>query len=170
MSTAEAQVTSAGLSREEVEVFLYEEAALLDSGDYDAWFALFTPDATYWIPSGSDDIDPTRHVSVVYDDIALLSERVRRFRSGIAYAQEPQSRSAHAVSNIRIVDRDADAAGVRVHATFVVVEYRRGQQHVHAGQYRYVLVKEATGGLRIRQKKVELINNAAHLGNLSLLL
>jgi len=162
------------LDREEAEEFLYAEAAMLDDQDYAGWFRLFADDGTYWIPSGDDDMDPTRRVSLVYDDITLLSERVRRFQSGIAYAQQPASRTVHTVSNVRIhgpePDRDLGPGLVPVDAAFVVVEFRRGQQHFHAGRYRYTLVRGPGNGMRIQQKKVLLVNNAGHLGNLSLLL
>jgi benzoate/toluate 1,2-dioxygenase beta subunit len=165
---------SVGVSRTDVENFLYAEAVLLDDHEYEAWFELFTQDGIYWIPSGFDDIDPTRQVSVVYDDINLLSERVRRLQSGLAYAQEPRSKTAHGVGNVRITDVEPAGDGkdelLRVEATFVVVEFRRGTQQTHAGRYRYQLVVGQEGCLRIRQKKVELVNNAGHLGNLSLLL
>ena len=33
-----------------VEQFLYQEARLLDTQQYEAWLELFTDDATYWVP------------------------------------------------------------------------------------------------------------------------
>ena len=36
----------------EVEQFLYREARLADEHDYDAWEALWTDDAVYWVPAG----------------------------------------------------------------------------------------------------------------------
>ncbi|WP_028935759.1 aromatic-ring-hydroxylating dioxygenase subunit beta [Pseudonocardia spinosispora] len=151
----------------EIESFLFHEADLLDSHDYAAWLELFTPDATYWIPSGADDTDPSREVSIVYDNAAFLAERVWRLDSGQAYAQQPRSRTAHLIGNIRQVG-GTDAAP-EVAATFLVVEYRRDTQHQYAGRYRYAL-RCADGDLRIAHKKVELVNNDGFLGNLSLLL
>ena len=78
----------------EIEQFLYHEARLLDAGQFEAWFALFTEDAVYWVPAGRDDIDPTRHVSIIYDDHARLQKRIARLYSGHAYAQDPASEDA----------------------------------------------------------------------------
>lgn len=158
--------------RAEVEEFLYTEAALLDAQDYPAWLKLFTPDAVYWIPAAADAIDPSREVSVVYDGIAFLSERVWRFDSGLAYAQEPRSRTSHLVSNVRVLEVRAleeSAEEFEVEARFLVAEFRRGVRYQHAGRYRYQL-RRRDGEFRIAQKKVELIDNDGHLGNLSLLL
>ena len=151
----------------EVEQFLYTEAALLDARDYPGWRKLFTPDALYWIPSGADQTDPNREVSIVYDNAQFLAERVWRLDSGLAYAQEPRSRTAHLVTNVQVATEHGDE--LEVHATFLVAEYRAGRQYQHAGRYRYRLRREG-GELRIALKKVELINNDGHLGNLSLLL
>lgn len=161
-----------------VEQFLFAEAKLLDARDYAGWLKLFTPDAYYWIPAGVNTNDPAREVSIVYDDTQFLAERVWRLDSGQAFAQEPLSRTARLVTNIRIEDGDdvEDGFGapahddeVRVSATFLVAEYRRGAQQHHAGRYRYRL-RRAGEELQIGLKKVELISNDGHLGNLSLLL
>jgi benzoate/toluate 1,2-dioxygenase subunit beta len=80
--------------RQEIEAFLYHEARLLDDGRLDDWLALFTPDAYYWIPCNADDVDPARHVSLVYDDRQHLADRIWRLQSGWAHAQDPPSRRA----------------------------------------------------------------------------
>lgn len=163
--------TGSATLRAEVEEFLYTEAALLDAQDYPAWLKLFTPDAVYWIPA-ADAIDASREVSIVYDGIAFLSERVWRFESGLAYAQEPRSRTTHLVSNVRVLEVRAleeSAEELEAEARFLVAEVRRGVRYQHAGSYRYQL-RRRDGEFRIAQKKVELIDNDSHLGNLSLLL
>src|SRR5699024_10661006 len=147
----------------EIEQFLYAEVALLDDQDYPSWLKLFTPDARYWIPSGAAQTDPTKDVSIVYDDMDFLAERVWRMDSGLAYCQQPSSRTAHLVTNIRLDDqRDSE---YYVTAGFIVAEYRRHTQTHHAGRYRYQLRKDG-GELQIALKKVELISNNGHLGNL----
>ena len=154
-----------------VEQFLYAEVDLLDRREFEAWLELFTDECTYWIPAGVDDLDPTRRVSIVYDDRKLLTERIWRFGSGLAYAQQPRSRTAHLVSNVQIVGHD-EATGtepeiLHVHAKFLISEFRRDALLAHSGRYVYRLAKTGDG-LRIRSKKVELINNDGRLGNLSL--
>lgn len=174
MTRSELPATRVRPTRQEVEEFLYSEAALLDATAYKDWLDLFTEDCIYWIPSQVDELDPTRQVSLVYDEHKHLTERVRRFASGIAYAQEPRSRTAHAVNNVRITGVEAgEVPGeevLRVEAKFLVAEFRRGREQVHAGTSRYRLLVQQDGGFRIKSKKVELINNDGYLGNLSVLL
>ena len=152
--------------RAEVELFLFREAELLDSGALDEWIELFADDATYWVPSGSDDIDPAHEVSIVYDRLPQLRERVWRMQSGVAHAQEPPSRTVHAVGNVTVA---SDGDVVDATSTFTVAEFRRGRQHLHAGRYRHRL-RRAERGLVIVSKKAELVNNDGFLGNLSILL
>jgi hypothetical protein len=47
-----------------------------------------------------------------------------------------------------------------------VTEFRRERQHVHAGRYVHRLRRNGDGFL-IVLKKVELVNNDGHIGNLS---
>ena len=60
------------IDREQVEQFLYREADLMDEHRYDEWLALWTDDALYWVPTGSDEIDPKREISLIYDDRTRL--------------------------------------------------------------------------------------------------
>ena len=65
------------------EAFLIEEARLLDEGRFDDWLALFTADATYWVPSEPHQESPLTTVSLMYDDRRLLETRVRRLDTSI---------------------------------------------------------------------------------------
>ena len=152
--------------RAAVESFLFHEAAMLDGREFDEWLGLFDEDAIYWIPGGSDEIDPSREVSIVYDRLPRLRERVWRLGSGMAWAQEPPSRTLHVVGNVMVSPVDAD---LRVNSTLVVTEFRRERQLTHAGRCRHDL-RRTPHGLRIALKKIELVNNNGNLGNLSILL
>ncbi len=153
-------------ARTEVEEFLFHEAALLDARDFDRWLELFAQDATYWIPSGSDELDPDRQVSIVYDGLPRMRERVARLASGIAWAQEPPSRTLHLIGNVAA---SFSSELVTVTSSLVVTEFRRGRQHLHAGRCRHEL-RRAGEDFEIVLKKIELINNDGFLGNLSILL
>lgn len=153
--------------RAEAEELLFEEASRLDHRDFPGWLELFTEDCIYWIPSMRDELDPSRHVSIVYDDRQLLKERVWRLDSGLAYAQEPGSRSVHVVGNVQV--KGAVDGDIHVESAQIVTEFRRGRQHVHAARCTHHLRRER-GGLLIALKKILLVNNDGHLGNLSVLL
>ena len=88
------------LDHHDVEQFLYREARLMDTHAYADWLALWAREAHYWIPCNADDVDVSRHVSLVNEDRAGLEDRIRRLQSGAHYAQDPVSRLARVVSNV----------------------------------------------------------------------
>jgi 3-phenylpropionate/cinnamic acid dioxygenase small subunit len=155
------------LLKAEIEALLHTEAARLGARDFSGWLELYTDDAEYWIPSNADDTNPSRQVSIIYDRRDQLAERVWRLESGLAYAQEPQSRASHLVGNVRLLEPEGDL--IVAESVFNITEFRRSVIHVHAGRVVHHLRRDGEG-LRIVRKKVELVNNDGHLGNLSILL
>lgn len=146
--------------RSEIEHFLYHEAGLLDQGRLDEWLGLFTDDATYWIPLQADQTDPLSTSSIVYDDRRLLEVRVRQFQHPRAHARVPMPRTVHQVGNMQIVD--ADARGVHVSSSLVLVEYRRERQRVWGARVEHRL-RRTGDGLRIAAKRIDLVNSEAEL-------
>ena len=153
------------VDQHEIERFLYHEARLLDEGQLDDWLALFTPDAWYWIPCNANDVDPTRHVSLIYDDRKHLEDRIWRIKSGWAHAQDPPSHTRRIVGNVEA--RPAEVEGeLIVSSTFVLVELRRGAHTLFAGRYEHRLRREGDAW-RIAFKKVELLNNDEPIDSLT---
>src|SRR5215468_12287158 len=144
----------------EIEQFLYHEAWLLDQGQLDEWLALYTDDATYWIPLEANQADPLTTSSIVYDDRRLLEVRVRQFRHPRAHARIPAPRTVHQVGNVRVLE--TDGRDVRVGSTLVLVEYRRERQRVWGAVVEHRLRRTAHG-LRIAAKRVDLVNSEAEL-------
>src|SRR5581483_1041846 len=100
---------SAAISREEVEDFLYAEAALLDAWQLDEWLTLFTDDARYVVPSTDlPNADPSTTLSLIDDDMVRLRGRVARLNSRHAYREFPWSRTRRFISNVRITAADGD--------------------------------------------------------------
>lgn len=153
----------------EIAQLLYREARLLDERRYEEWLALFTHDARYWCPSGDDNADPLRQVSIIFDDAARMAERVFRLEHGPAFAQDPPSRTRRLIANVECEGGDGEKAPLVVRSNFLLVAVRRDQQDVWAGHNEHHLRKEA-GAWRFALKKVSLVNNAAPLGNLAFLL
>jgi ethylbenzene dioxygenase beta subunit len=146
--------------------FLYREARLLDRRDLQAWLELFTEDAQYWVPLREEYRDPDAELNIIFDDRPRLIGRVGRLESGVAYAQEPPSRTARLLGNITV---DRAGANFATEATFFLYELRGGETQMLAGRYFHELVAGA-GGLRIRRKTVELVNRAEPLFNLTFVL
>src|SRR5262245_21162910 len=146
--------------RSQIEQLLYHEAWLLDQGRLDEWLALYTDDATYWIPLEATQADPLSTSSIVYDDRRLLEVRVRQFQHPRAHARVPARRTVHQVGNVRVMEADGHAA--RVGSTLVLVEYRRERQRVWGAIVEHRLRRTAEGW-RIAGKRVDLVNSEAEL-------
>ncbi len=144
----------------DVEEFLYREAWLLDHGRLTEWLALFTDDATYWIPLQANQADPLTTSSIVYDDRRLLEIRVRQFQHPRAHARVPPPRTVHQVGNIRVVE--VEGRDMLVDSTLVLIEYRRERQRVWGARVTHRLRRTA-GGLRIAAKRVDLVDSEAEL-------
>jgi 3-phenylpropionate/cinnamic acid dioxygenase small subunit len=146
------------------EAFLIHEARLLDEGHFDAWLALFTADAHYWVPSQPWQTSPFDTVSLMYDDRRLLETRVRRLADPRIYSQEPRSRTSRIVTNLSS-EPGASESGQIVRSKFMMVEYRREEQRLFAGTYMHRLVADGES-LRIAMKRVDLVNCDAPLDGL----
>jgi 3-phenylpropionate/cinnamic acid dioxygenase small subunit len=151
--------------RREVEDFIFHEAELADSHRYDDWYALWTEDALYWVPANEDDFDPARHVSIIYEDLEKIETRLFRLKGKRAHAQQPRSRLARVVSNIRLEPADKPDELVAM-ANFVLGDVRLNRQEIWMGRVRYVL-RRVDGRLRMVQKKVMLLGNDMPVGNLT---
>ncbi len=154
------------LSRQEAEDFLYREALLLDDMRLEEWLELFTDDAIYWIPENKDDLDPTRETSILYDDRFRMGDRVWRLTHGNAHAQIPPSRTRRIIGNVEVQEQ-ADGE-IILYSNFAIFEVRRNEQRTFAGRYEHRLRPEGDGW-RIARKKVNLVNNASPLYNLTLM-
>lgn len=156
MNGATSAEASDALEREATR-FLTREARLMDEHRYDEWLALWTEDdALYWVPCNADDIDPSRQVSIIYDDRDRLVQRIDRLKSGSVLAQDPAPRMRRVVSNVELEAATADELAVS--SNFVLVHARGTEQQLWGGRTLHQL-RRVAGGLRIARKKVLLINN-----------
>ena len=150
----------------EVEQFVYREARLADEHRYDDWEALWTDDATYWVPA-SDDSDPSQTMSVIYDNRSRISTRIKQYHTGKRHSQNPPSNLRRLVTNIELLgEPDGD---IEVGANFLVVESRERGTELWAGRYEYRL-RRTDAGLRMAYKKVALVDRDRALNTLAFLI
>ncbi len=170
--TSELTGVPASFDRFEVEQFLYREARFADENDYDAWEALWTDDALYWVPAGGADIDPARQMSIIYDNRSRISTRLKQVRTGRRYAQAPKSNLRRLISNTEVRGGRANSAGsvdLEVGANFLVVESRARGNQVWGGRITYRL-RQQEAGLRLAYKKVVLVDNDKPIPTMSFLI
>jgi benzoate/toluate 1,2-dioxygenase beta subunit len=139
------------------EQFLYREARLCDEHRFSEWEALWTDDAIYWVPANGDHTDPTRHVSIVFDNRSRIATRIRQLESGKRHAQSPPSRLARHIGNVEMLADDG--AELTVASVFTV----------RAGRYEHLL-RRTPDGLRMVRKTARLIDNDRPIPTLAFLL
>ncbi|MGH8034367.1 MAG: aromatic-ring-hydroxylating dioxygenase subunit beta, partial [Lysobacterales bacterium] len=74
-------------------------------------------------------------------------------------------RASHLISNIRVVDGDADTGDCTVTSNFHCALYYWDKQALYAGTYHHELAL-TPDGYRIRHKRVDLINCDGVLGTI----
>lgn len=149
----------------ELSQFLYAEAALLDTRDWNAWDGLFSAEGRYWIPAGAGQLDWTNHVSLVNDNALLRKIRLNRLSASDAASLQGKPNSSHLVSNIVIAAVDEGAGRYTVHSRFVVAQFASWGTTTFQGSYVHQLMREA-GYLRIELKRVDLVDVEGSLGDI----
>src|SRR5271166_6837955 len=104
----------------DVEQFLYHEARLLDERRFHDWLRLFTEDVHYWMAArtnryprsskaiaaldadrvAEEDMAGEEELGLFDEDIRTLTARVARLDTGMAWAEDPPSRTRHLITNI----------------------------------------------------------------------
>lgn len=120
-----------------VEQFLYREARLLDARRFKEWIELFADDCRYWMPtrrnrlrSGpaeewlvDDEVEDEHGLGFFDDDKMSLARRVRRLYTGMAWAEDPPSRTRHLVGNVEVEPAGADGE-LLVRSSFLLFRSR----------------------------------------------
>lgn len=167
------------LNRQTAEEFLVHEAELIDHRRFEDWHELFTEDGTYSIPL-SDEGDPSRYASLVYDDPLRLEERVYHLSKVPFPSQSPRSRTLHHITNVRLRPStdSSSPSRVLVVSNQLISEMRLGdfrqvglgEQRVLAAEVWHELEAVSPSDIKIASKTIRLLNRGAPIGNLTFLL
>lgn len=147
--------------------FLYREAELLDTYRYEDWLTLFADDGYYWMPLVWGQTDPRLTGSLMYEDKLLLGVRVERLKGNRTFSQIPKSRCHHVIQTPQIDSRDEAANNYITWTAMHYVETRLDEQSLYAAWATHHLAVE-NGKLRIKLKRVDLVNCDAAFGNIQL--
>jgi 3-phenylpropionate/cinnamic acid dioxygenase small subunit len=147
--------------------FVYDEARLIDEKRFEEWYDLFTDDAYYWMPLTRGQPDGDNHTSLLYEDKLLLRVRIDRLKNPHSFSQHQPSFCQHVLQAPQLESANRDGAGWVMRTPFLYLESQLDTQQVLAGISRLHLV-QLDGSLRIRLKKVELLNCDAALPSIQL--
>lgn len=154
------------MNPEEITDFVYDEAWMLDQGQFHDWLDLWLPEAIYWMPLNWNQQDPINETSLLYEDNFMLRLRVERLHGARTFSQKPKSRCHHVLNRPRIEEISDDEA--RVVTQMHYIETRLDEQMLLALTVRHHL-KRVEDRLMIAGKRVDILNCDAAFGNIQLL-
>ena len=103
----------------EVEQLLYHEAHLLDSGLFHEWLELLAPDLRYWaparvnVPRKQEKDDEVKRLPLFNETKTSLALRISRLETGLAWVENPPTRTRRFISNVTTQDQDNEIIEVR---------------------------------------------------------
>lgn len=140
-----------------VEQFLYRQAELLDTKQWDAFIELFAPEGIYWMPAHPHQATGDGEPSIFFEDRDLMTIRMKRILHPRAWSQKTEWGTSHLVSNV-VIEKFDDQSGEAVsRSRFHLMEFRRDASRHFAGSYIHRLVKGADG-YRIGLQRVDMVN------------
>lgn len=147
--------------------FVVHEARLLDEQRFEEWLDLFTEDGRYWMPLEWGQTDPRLTTSLMYEDKLLLKVRVDRLKGNRTFSQKPKSRCHHVLQVPQVDHRDEAGNLYSTWTAMHYVESRFDEQTFFAAWAKHQL-SVVDGRLKIRLKRVDLVNCEAAFGNIQL--
>jgi len=96
--------------QQEIEQFLYHEARILDERRYEEWYALLADDLHYFMPTrynrlrreADREFSGADEAAFFDEDKRSIAVRIRRLNTGMAWAEDPPSRTRHLISNVTV--------------------------------------------------------------------
>lgn len=159
----------------QISQFLYQEAKLLDDWKFRDWLAVLAEDIAYTLRTTPNAQTRDRRRSVeppttwVFNDTKdLLERRVARLETGMAWAEEPPSRTTHMVSNIIIEPTDVDGE-YDVHMTYLLYRTQKEKDvTIYCGKRHDKIRKvDSEQGFQIFNRKIILDQVTYNSHNLS---
>ena len=167
------------LLTQEIAEFLYAEAEMLDQRRHGDWLELLAEDIRYWMPMRRNVKygDTAREFTREREDInwfdegkETLTRRVRQIETGIHWAEEPQSRITHMVSNVQLLRAAPDigtAQEVSTKCRFLIYRNRVETETDLLVGKREDTLRRAGDGWLIARRKIILDQNVLLTKNLT---
>jgi 3-phenylpropionate/cinnamic acid dioxygenase small subunit len=162
------------LLTQEIAQFLYTEAELLDERRHDEWLALLADDIRYWMPmrrnvkygdTAREFTRETEDVSWFDEGKDTLTRRVRQLQTGIHWAEEPQSRISHMITNVQLLSVTSD--DVVAKSRFLIYRNRVETETDLLVGKREDTLRRAGDGWQIARRKIILDQNVLLAKNLT---
>ena len=154
--------------------FYIREAWLLDDRKFRDWLDLFTDDVLYFMPRRRNvhrkdleqELTPVGDLAIFEDDKTYLRMRVERLETGMAWAEDPPSRTRHLVGNL--VAEQLPNGEVEAKTAFILHRsHHETEENVFAGS-REDMLRQVAGQWKIARRVIVLDANVILAKNLSI--
>src|SRR5215472_16464167 len=156
--------------------FYIREAWLLDERRLKEWLDIFTDDILYFMPRRRNVLRRELHREVTsLGDLAILEEdrryvemRVARLETGMAWAEDPPSRTRHLIGNLEATPLENGEMEART--AFLVYRSHLETDHQLLSGSREDLLRQVDGAWKVARRTIVLDANVLLDKNLSVFL
>jgi 3-phenylpropionate/cinnamic acid dioxygenase small subunit len=156
--------------------FYIHEAWLLDERRFKEWLDLFTDDVLYFMPRRKNvlrreahrEVTPLGDLSLIEDDRRYLEMRVARLDTGMAWGEDPPSRTRHLIGNL--VAEPLPRGEVKAKTAFLVYRSHLETDHQLLAGSREDVLRRVNGAWKIARRTILLDANVLLDKNLSIFL
>jgi 3-phenylpropionate/cinnamic acid dioxygenase small subunit len=156
--------------------FYIREAWLLDERRFREWLDLFTDDVLYFMPRRKNvprreshrELTELGDLAILEEDKRYLEMRVARLDTGMAWAEDPPSRTRHLIGNL---EAEVLADGeVKARTAFLVYRSHLETDAQLLSGYREDLLRRVGDGWKVAKRTIVLDANVLLDKNLSVFL
>ena len=156
--------------------FYIGEAWLLDERRLKEWLQLFTDDVLYFMPRRKNvprreahrELTPLGDLAIFEEDKRYLEMRVARLDSGMAWAEDPPSRTRHLIGNLEAVP--LENGEVEAKTAFLVYRSHLETDHQLLSGCREDLLRKVNSAWKVAKRTIVLDANVLLDKNLSVFL
>jgi len=156
--------------------FYIREAWLLDERKLREWLDLFTDDVLYFLPRRKNvprreahrELTPLGDLAILEEDKRCLEMRVARLDTGMAWAEDPPSRTRHLIGNLEATP--LENGEVEARTAFLVYRSHLETDHQLLSGCREDLLRKVDGAWKVARRTIVLDANVLLDKNLSVFL
>jgi 3-phenylpropionate/cinnamic acid dioxygenase small subunit len=156
--------------------FYIREAWLLDERKLKEWLDLFTDDVLYFMPRRKNvprrephrELTPLGDLAILEEDRRHLEMRVARLDTGMAWAEDPPSRTRHLIGNLEAAP--LENGEVEAKTAFLVYRSHLETDHQLLSGCREDVLRKVNGAWKVRRRTIVLDANVLLDKNLSIFL
>src|SRR6202035_137451 len=156
--------------------FYIREAWLLDDRKLKEWLDIFTDDVLYFMPRRKNvprrelhpELTPLGDMAILEENRRHLEMRVARLDTGMAWAEDPPSRTRHLIGNLEAAP--LEKGEVEAKTAFLVYRSHLETDHQILSGCRDDVLRKVNGAWKVRRRTIVLDANVLLDQNLSVFL